>query len=94
VIDSALTPRERELVQEIARRTVQETLLSMGINTSSPEAIMQMQRDLQHLRDWRNSVEAIKNKGLITLVGIVVTGVAAALWLGTKQFLQQLPGGH
>lgn len=76
--DQPLTHGEIDTVVE---KTVRETLLTMGIDTSDP---IEMQRDFQALRDWRNSLNAIRSKGLMTLVGAVVLGAAGLIWVGIK----------
>ncbi len=43
-----------------------------------------MQRDFSHVRAWRESTEAIKRKGFLAIVGVIVTGIAGALWLGIR----------
>lgn len=75
-----LTP---EQVGHMVPEAVRQTLLQMGIDTSDPLA---MQRDFQHLRDWRESGEAIKKKGTLALVGIFVSGLGTLLFLGLKDF--------
>ena len=71
-------------VEELIAKTVNATLTQLGIDHSDP---MEMQRDFQHLRSWRKSTEQIKNRGVLAALGIVVTGIMAALWVGFKQFL-------
>lgn len=67
----------RRLVSE----TVAETLLKMGLDTSDP---LELQRDMQHLRQWRESVETVKKQGLITAVGIITAGIIGLIWLSIK----------
>lgn len=47
---------------------VRQTLLQMGIDTSDPLA---MQRDFQHLRQWRESGEDMRRKGALVVMGWV-----------------------
>lgn len=68
-------------VAAIVEKAVQQTLLTMGIDTSDPA---EMQRDFQHLRAWRESVETVKRQGLITAVGVIVTGVIGGIVLWIK----------
>ena len=68
---------ERAL-RRLIRETVHETLIGMGIDTSNP---IELQQDFQHLRDWRLSTQAVKRKGLMTVVGMAVAGLAALVWL-------------
>jgi len=75
-----LTPED---VHTVIKEAVHETLTQMGVDTTSP---LEMQRDFQHLRDWRTAQEALKQKGAFVMVTIIVTGVASLLWIGFKDF--------
>ena len=76
-----LTSSEIEdIAKQTARAAVQETLLTLGVNTNDPEAIRQMQRDFAYLRDWREASGTIKARGLMALTGIAVSGIVAAIW--------------
>ncbi len=68
---------ERAL-RRLIRETVHETLIGMGIDATNP---IELQQDFQHLRDWRRSTQAVKRKGLLTVVGMAVAGLAALVWL-------------
>ncbi len=74
-------------IHDIIRSTVHETLLSLGLDTSDP---IKLQKDFQHLRDWREASEFIKMKGVLTLVIIAVTGGASLFWVGIKRFIEDL----
>lgn len=65
-------------IRRIVSETVDQTLVRLGVDTSDP---LELQRDLQHLRDWRLSVAAVKRQGLITAVGILTAGIVGMLWL-------------
>ena len=58
-------------IERIVDRAVSRTLLTLGIDPSNPA---EMRRDFQHLRAWRESVQTVKRQGLITAVGVIVTG--------------------
>lgn len=64
-------------IKQIVSRTVEETLLRMGLETSNP---MEVQRDLQHLRAWRQSTEAIKRQSMLAAIGVVTAGLLALVW--------------
>lgn len=74
-------------ITAIVSRAVHETLVQMGVDTSSP---LEMQRDFQHLRDWRQAQEAIRRKGYLTLVSVFVTGVLGLVWIGFKDAIINL----
>lgn len=71
--------------QELIRATVRETFLMLGVKVDDP---IEVQKDFQHLRDWRCTTDSIKSKGMLTLVGLAASGLAAALWLGFKELLR------
>lgn len=70
--------------RELIREAVRETFLMLGVKIDDP---IEVQKDFQHLRDWRTTTDSIKSKGLMTLMGIIVSGFVAAVWLGFKGFL-------
>lgn len=78
-----LTPEE---VSHMVAEAVRQTLLQMGIDTSDPIA---MQRDFQHLRQWRESGEDLKRKGTMAVLGIFLSGLGTLILLGLKDWLQK-----
>jgi|WetSurMetagenome_2_1015567.scaffolds.fasta_scaffold573918_2 hypothetical protein len=80
-----LTSVEIQHIAEVsANKAVRELLIAMGVDANDPEALLEMQRDFAHLRDWRKSVAMVKNKTLTAAIGILVTGVAGAIWLAVR----------
>ena len=87
-------------VKDVAKQAVEETLMSIGVDTKNPlqaqasfAALRNLvgvfsdpdfQADLQHLRAWRVSVSQARSKGMLTIVGAVVTGGVFLLLLGLK----------
>lgn len=68
-----LTREEAEkIAKEAAHTAVAETLTALGMDTSDP---FELQRDFAHLRSWRRSVEKVREKSLLTAVGIITAGV-------------------
>ncbi len=74
----------REIASKAARQAVERTLVSYGIDPENP---FEFQKDMIHLREWRLRAERIQEKGLMTITVIVITGIAAMLWLGFKSKL-------
>ena len=68
-------------IRRIVAETVDQTLTRLGVDTEDP---IEFQRDLQHLRSWRESVATVKRQSLITAVGIIIAGVLGLVWLGIK----------
>ena len=71
----------REEIENIAVNAVKRAFRDMGINDGDP---FEMRKDLAHLREWRQSCEQIRGRGLVTIVGMAITGAAALLLLGFK----------
>ncbi len=72
-------------IKRIVAESVRETLIELGIAHDDP---LEMQRDFQHLREWRLATAMIRRKGILAVLGLVIAGAAAALWLGLKQMIQ------
>jgi hypothetical protein len=73
-----VTMTQQEL-KELVSEAVTETLTKLGVDTTNP---VEMQRDFQHLREWRQTTSSLKRHGMLTLLGIFIAGAVAALWLG------------
>lgn len=69
--------------KETIKETVHETLTELGIDHSEP---MEMQKDFQHLREARITMDQVRSRGILTLLGFLITGIVAAIWLGIKTF--------
>jgi hypothetical protein len=78
-----LTPDE---ARALIREAVRETFLMLGVTVDDP---IEVQKDFQHLREWRNTTNSLKSKGLLTAIGIVTSGFLAAAWLGIKEILNK-----
>lgn len=65
-------------IKKIVSETVAETLLRLGIDARDP---LEFQRDMQHLRSWRESMAAVKRQSIITAIGIAVAGLAGLIWM-------------
>lgn len=68
-------------VKRIVAESVDQTLTRLGVDVSDP---LEFQKDMAHLRAWRESVATVKKQGLITAVGIVVAGIIGLIWLALK----------
>lgn len=71
-------------VDRIAKVAVREVLLGMGVNIADPEALKKMQQDFAYLRDWREAAGTIKARSLMAIVGILLSGIAAAVWTALR----------
>ena len=89
---------------EAADKSVARTLTALGVDANDPFGVqkdMQALRelrgmlssddfkaDMMHLRKWRKAMDGVQNKGMLTVVGLAITGVGAALWIGFQAMLQ------
>jgi len=71
-------------VQDVVRTAVQETLITMGMDAKDP---LQLQADMAFIRELRETTEKVKSRGLFALVGLLVTALCGAIWLGIKAAL-------
>ena len=71
-------------VADAVRLAVQETLVTMGMDATDP---LQLQKDMAFIRELRETSEKVKSRGLLVLMGILVTALASAVWLGIKASL-------
>lgn len=78
---AALTGDE---IHHITREVVHQTLLEIGVQFSDP---IEMQRDFQHLRQWRRAGEDLRSKGILTLLGIFIAGLVGLIVVGFRTWL-------
>jgi len=77
-----LGPGDREAIEEIVEAAVKATLLSLNIDTSTPEKVIEFRNTMTDVSEWRRSMRTIKQAGLTAAIGTVATGMLAALWIG------------
>lgn len=68
-------------LKKVVSEAVAETLLKLGIDASDP---IELQKDMQHLRQWRESVATVKRQGLMAAVGVITVGVLGLIWAALK----------
>lgn len=76
----------RDEIRHLICQGVEDAMTRFGMDASNP---LEMQRDFQHLRDWRLSVQSAKEKGTLAIIGVLVSGMVGALLLGLKVILNQ-----
>jgi hypothetical protein len=72
-------------IHAIVSEAVRETLMQLGVDTSDPLA---MQRDFQHLRQWREAGEDLRRKGIVVVAGIFLSGLASLIILGVRAWIK------
>jgi hypothetical protein len=71
-------------LRDMVSHAVGDTLTRLGLDVTEPT---ELQRDFQHLRDWRQTTETLKRRSLVAIVSTLIAGALAALWLGVKAVL-------
>lgn len=66
-------------LDQVINATVTSTLKGLGVDTEHPE---EMRKDLLALRDWRETRNLIRAKGIVTVTAIIVTFLFTALVTG------------
>jgi hypothetical protein len=78
----------KEEIRQIVSDGVQDAFVKMGIQVDDP---LEMQRDFQHLREWRQSLEQVRQKSIMAAVGLVVAGALSVAWMGVRAVLSGQP---
>lgn len=68
-------------LKELMEDAVTDAFVKLGIDAGDP---LEMQKDFQHLREWREATHTLQSKGLMVILTLLLTGGCAALWLGLK----------
>lgn len=69
-------------IKKIVAETVVETLIRLGVDASNP---IEVQKDFQHLRAWRNSIATMQRQGIVSAVGVLTVGMLGLIWLAITQ---------
>ncbi len=71
----------KEELRDLMHEAVVDAMSTLGIDARSP---MDVQKDMQFMRELRLTSEKIRQKGILTLVGLLVVAGAGAIWVGIK----------
>lgn len=69
----------KHVAEEAAEGALRKFLLMIGVDVSSPAAMIELQADFRHLRNTRTTATAIWQKVLMVVVGSAVTGIIGAV---------------
>ena len=75
-------PQGDDSIDKLVEKAVRQTLLQIGLVTTSDADMRETQKDFAYLRDLRNGSNAMKSKTLLAIVGIIITAVSTLIWLG------------
>lgn len=81
---------DHEDLTNFIKATVKETLIQIGVNINHPDDIIEVQRDFQFLRNWRESAQSIRGKAVVAMVGGFVLGIGAIFVMGIKAAISRL----
>lgn len=73
-----------DVAERAATKAITKMLLTLGVDASDDKAMLAMQKDFAYLRSWRESIELVRRRGLITAVTVVTTGFLGMLYLMFK----------
>lgn len=89
---------------DAAEKAVKQALASLGVDANDPFEVQRdmlalrelrdmvtsddFKADMMHLRKWRMAMDGVQNKGMLTIIGIAVSGIGAALWIGFQAILK------
>lgn len=75
---------DREELRTLMHDAVVEGMSTLGIDARNP---MDVQKDMQFVRELRLMSEKVKQKTYLTMVALVIGALAGAVWLGVKSML-------
>lgn len=68
-------------IRKIVKDTVAETLTALGVDSENP---IEFQKDMAHVRAWRNSTDKVKSQSLMAAVGVITLGGLGLIWQAIK----------
>jgi hypothetical protein len=81
VIGMDVAEAQEQMIEDIASRAADKALerlfTTLGVDIDDP---LEMQKDFAHLRAWRESLELVKRRSIISAVTVIVTGLAGFLY--------------
>jgi hypothetical protein len=84
VVAATLAEQQRlhnDDIDTVVLKTIATILTSFGIEEKDRK---ELQADFRHLRKWRVSVEAAQGLTFKIIVGTLISGFLAAVWIGIK----------
>jgi hypothetical protein len=79
----AFSPEERRVINAAANRAaskaVKDTLTMLGIDTSSPAAVVEFQQDIAFMRRTRMWSGARNSKLALALLGLAITAIGGVV---------------
>ena len=73
------------VITECTQTTLDNLLVRFGMQVNDP---LELQRDFQHLRDFRVGYASVRSKATLTFVGLFLAGLCTIVWLGVKEYIR------
>jgi hypothetical protein len=73
-----------KLAKMAAKEAVSETFLTLGLDVSTPAAILSVQNQFATLRNLHYSMRQVRNVIIAGVLGAMVSGGVYAFWAGFK----------
>ncbi|WP_431014543.1 hypothetical protein [Bradyrhizobium pachyrhizi] len=73
-----------QIAKMAAKAAVSETFLTLGLNVSTPEAILSVQNQFATLRNIHYGMRHVRNVIIAGVLGAIVSGAVWAFWTGFK----------
>ena len=73
-----------EEIERIVQKSLRETFMVFGIDTTDGESLREFQSDLGYLRRSRRGSEELAKWIKRSAVGVAITGLCVLLWEGLK----------
>lgn len=75
-----------DIIEKSTERALVKAFRDVGIGIDGDENLFEIRRDFIFLRDWRMTCEQVRSKGVLSIVGIAITGLIGLLVLGIKGY--------
>jgi len=69
------------MMTEAVEEGFQKAFLTLGIDISTPEGVIEAQKDFQHVRSWRRAKDTAVKQGIVYTTGVILTGIIGALYM-------------
>lgn len=80
------TTEMKQIIKATVHETMNELFVTMGIDISNADGIIAFQQDMHYLRANRLQSEANKNKAFQLSLGVLISGIGAAIVMGLVHF--------
>ena len=67
------------IAEAVSEKVVLTSLARIGLDLTNP---YEVQQDMAYIRKWRQQMETMASKALITVLGLIVIGAVAFFWDG------------